>query len=137
MTKTGRQDSSVRILVVDDDPDTLDLVKLTLATAGFDVVLAAGGTDALRMIHDFMFDLVLLDIMMPDESGFEVMRKLRNAATLPPTVIILSALGTEAAKKTGEELGAFKYLVKPVSRGDLLDAVHSALGDSSNDNQSH
>jgi DNA-binding response OmpR family regulator len=128
MSDTINREPTIRILVVDDDPDTLDLVKLTLDTAGFDVVLATGGSEALRMIDDFLFDLVLLDVMMPEISGFEVMRKLRASGSLPPPVVILSALGTDEAKQTGEELGIFSYLVKPVSRGDLLDSVHAALG---------
>jgi len=128
MSDANHHRSLIRILAVDDDPDTLDLVKLTLTTAGFEVVLATSGSEALRLIDDFLFDLVLLDVMMPEESGFDVMRKLHASGSLPPPVIIFSALGTETAKKTGEELGVFKYLVKPISRGDLLDSVYAALG---------
>ena len=117
-----------RILVVDDEPYTLDLVKLTLTTGGFHVNTAASGEDALLMLEQGSFDLMLLDVMMPELSGFDVMRRQLTASASMPPVIMLSALGTPDAKQTGEELGAIGYLVKPVSRGALLDAVHAALG---------
>jgi two-component system copper resistance phosphate regulon response regulator CusR len=128
MANANTNKPMIRILVVDDDPDTLDLVKLTLTTAGYEVVLATNGSEALHLIDSFLFDLMLLDVMMPELSGFDVMRKLHKAGSLPPPVIILSALGDDDAIKTGEELGVFKYLVKPISRGALLDSVQAALG---------
>ena len=128
MSDSNKQDFKGRILVVDDEPYTLDLVKLTLTTAGFHVVTAAGGDEALQLLDDFTFDLLLLDVMMPEVSGFDVLRQLQAVATIPPPVIIFSAMGTTDAKQIGEKLGAIGYLVKPVSRGALLDSVHSALG---------
>ena len=126
-----------RILVVDDEPFTLDLVKLTLATARFHVETAASGEDALLLLEQATYDLMLLDVMMPVISGFDVMRQQQsNAASMPP-VIILSAMGTSDAKQTAEELGAIGYLVKPIARGALLDAVNAALGISTDENPPH
>ena len=63
---------ALRILVVDDEPDTLGLIKLTLQTAGYQVQTATGGREGLRLVREEPFDVVILDIMMPDVSGFDV-----------------------------------------------------------------
>ncbi len=116
-----------RILVVDDEPDTRGLIELTLHTAGHEVRTAANGAEAIEMLGQETFDLVILDVMMPDVSGYDVMRKLRGLAEAPP-VIFLTAKGRAEDRQTGRSLGAVGYLVKPVSRGELLDAVAAALG---------
>ena len=136
-TKPNASPVKGRILVVDDEPFTLDLIKLTLATASFHVETAASGEIALQLLQDGSFDLMLLDVMMPEVSGFDLLRRLHSTEAAAPPVIILSAVGTRDAKKVGEELGVIGYLVKPVTRGALLDAVYSALDISANDNPSH
>ncbi len=117
-----------RILVVDDETDTRGLLELTLQTAGYEVMSSQGGEEALKLIGQERFDLILLDVMMPDVSGFDVMRKLRSDPSAPP-VIFLSAKNRPEDRETGRSLGAVGYLVKPTTRGDLLDAVHGVLGD--------
>jgi len=112
---------------------TLDLIRLTLTTDGFHVVAAPSGKDALRLIAEQSFDLLVLDMMMPELTGFDVLRRLRSTKTNSPPVIMLSAVDTSDAKQTSEELGAIGYLRKPISRGSLLDAVSAALDTSTDE----
>jgi DNA-binding response OmpR family regulator len=119
--------SMANILVVDDEPDTLGLIELTLKTAGYDVQTASGGQDALRRLREESFDLVLLDIMMPDMSGYDVLRRLMNEPSQVPPVVFLTAKAADEDRELGRSLGAAGYLVKPTTRGDLLDAVASVI----------
>ncbi len=119
---------ALRILVVDDEPDTLGLIKLTLQTAGYRVETTTAGREGLRLIREEPFDVVILDIMMPDVSGFDVMRELNNDPTPPPPVIFLTARSGEEDQETGMSLGISNYLLKPITRGSLLDAINQALG---------
>lgn len=115
------------ILVVDDEPDTLGLIELTLKTAGYNVHTAIGGQHALRKIREESFDLVLLDIMMPDLSGYDVLKRLTNEPGPVPPVVFLTAKGGVEDREMGRDLGAAGYLIKPTTRGDLLDTVASVL----------
>jgi DNA-binding response OmpR family regulator len=117
-----------KILVVDDEPDTLGLIELTLRTAGYQVQTASGGEEALKKIREESFNLILLDIMMPDVSGYDVMERLSREAIPYPPVVILTAKSRPEDRETGRKLGAAGFLVKPTTRGDLLDAVAVALG---------
>lgn len=119
---------ALRILVVDDEPDTLGLIKLTLQTAGYQVQTTIGGRKALQLVREEPFDVVILDIMMPDISGFDVMRELNNDPTPPPPVIFLTARSGEEDQEIGLSLGVTHYLLKPITRGSLLDAINQALG---------
>ncbi len=118
---------SARILVVDDESDTVDLIRFTLETAGFTVDQALDGTGAIDMITHDEYDVVLLDIMMPDLSGFDVLQQLRSGSTEVPPVIFLTARHDKEDRQTGQNLGAVGYLTKPAKRGDLLDAIEEAL----------
>lgn len=122
---------SAKILVVDDEPDTVGLLELTLQTAGYDVQTAGSGQEALRRVRDESFDLVLLDIMMPDLSGYDVLRRIMLEVQPPPPVIFLTAKTRPEDREMGEGLGAAAFLVKPTTRGDLLDAIREALTHSS------
>jgi DNA-binding response OmpR family regulator len=118
-----------RILVVDDEIDTLELIDLTLRTAGFSVHTVDNGREAVKVASENSFDLIMLDIMMPEMSGFDVLRAMReNLDPLPP-FIFLTASKRSSDQETGEDLGADSYLVKPVTRGRLLDALKEALGE--------
>jgi DNA-binding response OmpR family regulator len=123
----------LRILVVDDELDTLGLIKLTLQTAGYEVQTAPGGEEALRLIRERPFDVVILDIMMPDVSGFDVVRQLNDDPTPPPPIIFLTARSGEEDKEIGLSLGVTHYLLKPITRGSLLDAINQALGTAETD----
>ena len=116
-----------RILVVDDEPDTLGLIQLTLQTAGFEVDTAANGTQAIDRATQDHYDLIVLDVMMPDLSGFEVLRRLQSETSGLPPVVFLTAKARPEDRQTGESLGATAYLIKPTTRGQLLDIVREAL----------
>jgi DNA-binding response OmpR family regulator len=118
-----------RILVVDDEPDTVGLLELTLRTAGFEIHSALSGQEGLRLALDNAFDLLLLDVMMPDLSGFDLMRSLQElkGASAGTPVVILTARGRPEDREAGEKLGAVGYLVKPATRGQLLDAITRGL----------
>jgi CheY-like chemotaxis protein len=115
------------ILVVDDEPDTLGLVQLTLETAGYRVSAAASGGEALLQAQQQAFDLILLDVMMPDLSGLEVYRRLQATLTTVPPVVFLTAKNRPEDREAGEGLGAAAYLVKPITRGQLLDVLRRNL----------
>jgi DNA-binding response OmpR family regulator len=119
--------SSGRILVVDDEPDTLGLIDLTLQTAGYEVRTAANGERALKILQQDTFDLILLDIMMPGMSGFDLLRKLQEGSSEVPPVIFLTAKTRSEDREMGEKLGAAAFLTKPTTRGDLLDTIRKAL----------
>lgn len=121
-------DTNGRILVVDDEPDTVDLIELTLTTAGYQVSRALSGIEAIELVTTKEFDVVLLDVMMPDLSGFDVLQDLRMKGIDIPPIIFLTARQRREDHQTGEDLGAQAYLTKPAKRGDLLDAVEEALG---------
>ncbi len=113
------------VLAVDDEAGILRLIKLELTTQGFRVVTAASGEDALRMAEEQRPDIALLDIVMPEMTGLEVMRRLRERSSIP--VILLTAKGSESDKVRGLELGADDYLAKPFSPDELSARVRAVL----------
>jgi two-component system KDP operon response regulator KdpE len=118
-------ETSIRILIVDDDPDLLDLLEQALQGEGYEVVTAAAGRPALRLFYQLEPDLVILDIMLPDMSGFELCARIREMADTP--VLILSARGQEADVAHGLDVGADDYLSKPFSLAELLARVKAVL----------
>ncbi|NTU60030.1 MAG: response regulator [Deltaproteobacteria bacterium] len=117
-----------RVLVVDDEEDLLELVAYNLEVSGFKADRAATGRKALELAERSPPDLVLLDVMLPDLQGFEVLRLLRGReATRRVPVILLTAKGEEADKLVGFELGADDYVTKPFSPRELLARVRAVL----------
>ena len=117
----------VRILVVDDEPDTVGLIEITLKPSGFLVEKAYSAEEALERIRSESFDLLLLDVMMPDMDGFELIEKLQGETTPLPPFLFLTAKGRLVDVERGEALGAAGYLVKPATRGELLDAIKATV----------
>jgi two-component system KDP operon response regulator KdpE len=113
------------VLAVDDEPAILRLVRIELAAQGFRVSTAGTGPDALRLIDEQRPDLVLLDILMDEMNGIEVMRRLRERANIP--VIFLTAKGRDADKVRGLELGADDYVTKPFHPDELAARVRAVL----------
>jgi len=125
---------SSRILVVDDEPDILELVRFNLTQESFEVDTASTGSEALTKIESFSPDLVVLDLMLPDLSGTEVCRKIRGqpqTAHLP--VIMLTARSEEVDRVVGFEIGADDYLTKPFSPRELVLRVKAVLRRSERD----
>jgi len=115
----------MKILVADDDPDLLDLVAYALSQAGYLVVKAADGNAALAAFDAEAPDLVILDINMPGQTGFEVCAAIRGRSTVP--VMMLTARGEEQDLVRALDLGADDYLTKPFSPRTLLARVKALL----------
>ncbi|MCU0484260.1 MAG: response regulator transcription factor [Chloroflexi bacterium] len=117
------------VLVADDEPRITKLVAIALSEEGFKVITAANGEEALRKAEEYRPDVVLLDIVMPDLDGIEVMRQLREGRAVP--VILLTAKGSTADKAKGLDLGADDYVAKPFHPDELAARVRSVLRRSS------
>ncbi|MBP8856633.1 MAG: response regulator transcription factor [Anaerolineaceae bacterium] len=113
------------ILVVDDEERMLRFIRLNLEHDGFLVIQATRGMQALDVLRQEIPDLVLLDVMMPDLDGFEVLRMIREAYSVP--VIMLTAKGEEDDRIYGLELGADDYITKPFSPRELVSRVKAVL----------
>ena len=114
-----------RILVVDDEKRMVTFIRLNLEHDGFDVVEAYNGSQAIDRLRDSLPDLILLDVMMPDLDGFEVLRLIREVTSVP--VIMLTAKGEENDKVKGLELGADDYVTKPFSPRELVSRIRAVL----------
>jgi DNA-binding response OmpR family regulator len=114
-----------RILVVDDERRMVGFIRLNLEQDGFEVIEAFNGTEALDRLRDSLPDLILLDVMMPDIDGFEVLKMIREISQVP--VIMLTAKGEEDDKVKGLELGADDYVTKPFSPRELVSRVKAVL----------
>src|SRR5436190_4963615 len=113
------------VLVADDEPRITKLVAIALSEEGFRVVTANGGEQALQKAEEVRPDIVLLDIVMPDLDGIEVMRQLRERRPVP--VILLTAKGSTADKAKGLDLGADDYIAKPFHPDELAARVRAVL----------
>ena len=117
-----------RILVVDDDENILSLERTILEQKGFAVTTAAGGAEALEILGKEDFDLVLLDVMMPEIDGFTVCRRIKEEPrTKEIPVIFLTAKGGGEALAEGFESGAIMYINKPFTANKLLTIVNTML----------
>jgi two-component system alkaline phosphatase synthesis response regulator PhoP len=114
-----------KVLVVDDDVQTVELVKLYLKRDGYKVLTAYDGTEGLRLARESHPDLIVLDLMLPGMDGLEVCRKLREESDVP--VIMLTARTTENDRLAGLNLGADDYVTKPFSPRELAARVRAVL----------
>ena len=116
---------SPRILLVDDERAIQTLLSYPLQKDGYEVVCASDGREALARFDDGLYDLVVLDVMMPRLDGLEVCRRLRAKSTVP--IIMLTARAEEVDKVVGLELGADDYITKPFSMREFRSRVKAAL----------
>jgi DNA-binding response OmpR family regulator len=122
-----------RILVVEDNPDITDMLKVMLGAEGYEVLSAADGAQALATIKQEHLDLVILDLMLPIMDGLEVCRRTRELSQVP--IIILTAKTGEVDKIVGLNTGADDYVEKPFSPGELIARVRAQLRRSRFSNQ--
>ena len=117
-----------RILIVDDEPDVVELVEFNLRKAGYDVLTADDGTKALQRVRQDRPALVILDVMLPELDGLEVCKLLRrDPATAAIPILLLTARAAEVDRVVGLELGAQDYLTKPFSPRELVLRVKNLI----------
>jgi DNA-binding response OmpR family regulator len=117
-----------KILVVDDEPEAVELVEFNLKQAGFSVVTAADGAEALNKARASSPNLIVLDLMLPEISGLEVCKMLRrDSATAGVPIIMLTAKAAEIDRVLGLELGADDYITKPFSPRELILRIQKLL----------
>jgi two-component system phosphate regulon response regulator PhoB len=117
-----------KILIVEDEPDIAELIAFNLEQAGFETKIVDSGEKAIRIVEKFIPDLILLDVMLPGISGFDVCEFIRtNESTKGIPIIILTARGGEEEIVKGLEIGADDYIVKPFSPKVLIARIKSVL----------
>jgi two-component system KDP operon response regulator KdpE len=118
-------DAATRALVVEDDPNIVDLIRSNLAVRGFDTIVSADGSRALRLLETESPDIVLLDLMLPEIDGFELCRLIRERSSV--AIIVVSARGGERDKVSALNVGADDYMTKPFSIEELLARINATL----------
>jgi two-component system OmpR family response regulator len=118
--------AEARLLVVDDEPNIVELLSASLRYAGFEVQTASTGTAALQLARTFRPDLVVLDVMMPEMDGFELVRRLRSDGARTP-VLFLTARDATEDKVTGLTLGGDDYVTKPFSLEEVIARIRAVL----------
>lgn len=118
-----------RILIADDEPNIVAALEYLLQQGGYEVLIARNGDEALELIEQRIPDLVLLDVMMPRKSGYEICSRIRDQAEWRHIkVIMLSAKGRDAEVNKGLAIGADLYVTKPFSTRELMAKIDGLLG---------
>ncbi|MDE2148976.1 MAG: response regulator [Gammaproteobacteria bacterium] len=118
-----------KIMVVDDSPTDKEQLKLVLSRAGYEVLEAGSGADAIELVHRFKPDCIVMDVVMPGINGFQATRTLaRDPDTANIPIIVVSAKDQETDRLWAMRQGARAYIVKPVKESDLIEKVNAALG---------
>ncbi len=126
-TMTGRKPGlkKYRVLVADDEIRILNFLRSNLRALGYEVVTASNGLEALEQFHASHPDIILLDILMPEMNGFDVLKEIRGFSKVP--VIFLSAKGNERDRITGLDMGADDYISKPFSPDELVSRIEAVM----------
>jgi two-component system KDP operon response regulator KdpE len=125
MTTLSNQVVPTKVLVIEDDPNIVDLIRSNLAVRGFDTVLSTDGSKVLTLLDTEEPDMVLLDLMLPEADGFELCRQIRERS--PVAIIVVSARGGERDKVTALNMGADDYMTKPFGIEELLARILATL----------
>lgn len=119
----------ISILCVDDDPDSLKVLRMSLEEAGYDVLTAESGEEALRLLQTRTAQLIIADLRMPNMNGFELLQEVKKTPRFAKTpVFFVTAVDDYLAVKYGKELGVDAYITKPIEVADLLAQVKEAMG---------
>ncbi|WP_219374589.1 response regulator transcription factor [Bacillus mycoides] len=132
MTTRGDITMNYHILVVEDDQEIQELIKQFLMTQQYTVIVASDGLEGMKQFNKQSFDLILLDVMMPNLNGFEVAKMIRSQSNTP--IIMLTALEEEQDQMKGFDLGVDDYITKPFSFHVLMRRVEAVLRRSYNQN---
>src|SRR4051794_29161611 len=125
---SSQQARPARVLIADDNPQGAELLEAYLAETDYDVQTAADGEETLQKVHSWQPDLILLDVMMPKISGFEVCKRLRaDPATRDIAVLMVTALDQHSDIDRAVAAGSNDFLTKPINKKDLLVRVQAAL----------
>ena len=117
-----------RVLIVEDEPNIVLSLEILLRRAGYETASTGDGEEAMELIRRTRPDVVLLDIMLPKQNGYEVCRSVKSEPTLSSIpIIMLTAKGQEVEMLKGLELGASAYIAKPFGNAEVLEAVRAAL----------
>ena len=117
-----------RVLIADDEPNIVTSLRFLMTRSGYEVQVARNGDEALELVESFRPDLVLLDVMMPRRSGYEVCQKMREREDWRHIrIVMLSAKGREAEVNKGLSIGADAYVTKPFSNRELIARVVGLL----------
>lgn len=119
------QPAQTRVLIVEDDPNIVDLIRSNLAVRGFDTLVSTDGGKALSLLETGQPDMVLLDLMLPEADGFELCRQIRERSSV--AIIVVSARGGERDKVTALNVGADDYMTKPFGIEELLARILATL----------
>ena len=121
-----------KVLIADDEPNIVTSLEYLMTKSGYEVAIARNGDEALALVESFAPDLVLLDVMMPRRSGYEVCQRMRERPEWGRIkIVMLSAKGREAEVSKGLAIGADAYVTKPFSNRELIARVGGLLGDDS------
>ncbi|KAA3619518.1 MAG: response regulator [Calditrichaeota bacterium] len=119
---------SKKILIVDDEPSIVISLEFLMEQKGFALKVARTGEEAMQIIHEFMPDLVLLDVMLPNKNGFEICQYVRSTPELAAMkIILLTAKGRKQDIEKGLAIGADAYITKPFSTKNLVETVQNML----------
>ena len=127
---TASETPKPHILIVDDDAEIRDLISRFLSKHDFRVTTAKDGREMRQALHDWSFDLVVLDLMMPGEDGLSLCRQVRGESSIP--IIMLTAMGEEVDRIIGLEVGADDYMAKPFNPRELAARIKAVLRRSAN-----
>ena len=122
-----------KILIAEDEPDIRDLITFTLRFAGYEVVAASNGEEAVEMARQEMPDMILLDVRMPKKTGYEACQMIKADPQMKDIpVLFLSAKGQESEIQTGLQAGATEYLLKPFAPDELVQRIQDVLSRTGN-----
>ena len=118
-----------KVLIVDDEPNIVTALEFLLERRGYEVRVATNGEEAVTLVESFRPDVMLLDVMMPKRSGYDVCQRVRERPDMQHVkIVMLSAKGREAEVSKGLSLGADLYITKPFSTQELVERIDALLG---------
>lgn len=116
------------VLVIEDEPNIIEAISFILSRDGWSVATHSNGHDAVGVVQDAMPDLVILDVMLPGKTGYDILRELRSEdATQGLPVLMLTAKGQVKDREMAERAGASRFMTKPFSNAEVLDAVRELV----------